>query len=186
MGIVARHIGHGAHTEQILLGLGVNQAVNGNGRVAQVDLRQLIHAMAALWLDEAVRQHAVEKRPCHGNAGLMQHGQIELQIVANLLHACRQENRGHALQPAAALDFILGEDHHKTLTRLPTQGQGHDARIAGIEVRGFQIEAKGLALAPGLQQAFECGFIGNEAVVMGRIVEGACLCGSRGEEILAA
>ena len=61
-----RH-GHIGHVELVGLGL-ADQLADRDGRVAEVDLGQVIHAVAHLRLDEAVGDHGVEELAAHRDA----------------------------------------------------------------------------------------------------------------------
>ncbi len=143
--LALRHVGHRRLGKEIVL-LQPDERAQRHRRVAQQALRQIVHAMPLLRLDERVRQHRVKKRPRHLQPLRQQHGEVELQVMPRLLHTRLGENRAELLQHRRRLRRRAREKHEPPLMRLPGEGDAHDLRLARVQRGRLQVKAEALQL----------------------------------------
>ena len=116
--VLRRDIGHGGLAEEIVL-LGADEAGDRHGRVAQIRLRKVIHAVALIRIDQGVRQHGVKERPADLDAMRKQHAEVEFEVVADFLGALAGEHRAEFFEHGLRRGFFAREVHEPAFMRFP-------------------------------------------------------------------
>ena len=98
--------------------------------------------MAHLRLDQAVRHHGVEQLPAYRDALPLEHAQVELEVVPDLLDAVRFQHRPELRQHPLRLSGVLRHGNVVAGVRRERERQPHQPRLFGVEAGGFSVEAK--------------------------------------------
>ena len=117
-GIFCCDIGHGGLAEEIVF-LSANERGDGHRGVVQVRFREVIHAMALIGIDQRMREHGIEIGSGDFNAMREQHTEVELEIVADLLDACADEEGAKFFEHRLRGCLLAWKEHEPACMRLP-------------------------------------------------------------------
>ena len=132
--------------------------------------------MAHLRLDEAVRDHRIEELPAHRNALPLEHAQVELEVVPDLLDAVRLQHGPELLQDRGCvrLERVVVWRHGDVVARVrrERERQPDQARLFGVEAGGFGVEAEAVQLLQGLNELRPLGSRGHQMILVRHVGNG--------------
>ena len=131
----------------LILALLPDEGGDGDRRIAQEGLRQIVHGPAQVRHGHVGRQHGVEDAAGHGDPVPPQHGEVELDVVPDELLAGVVEK---GLEFAGDLQYLLPALRHGYVIacmRFDREGESQDFAGLGIQARRFHVETEGRRLA---------------------------------------
>ena len=119
--------------------------------VAEQRLGEVVHGVALLGGDQRVGEHGVEERPGDLDAVLEQHGEVELEVVADLFGG-RGEHGAEVGQQG-----VRPDGRYHASCGLPAKAMPNRREREAVERGGLGVEAEaGLALARVVEQLADC------------------------------
>ncbi len=117
----------------LVLSLGADQRRNGNGRVAEQLLSQIVHPMALIRLHQIVHQHRVHQGALHPNAIVQQDLVVVLQVVTNLFNRRIFERATQRIKQGHGLGTVRRKRHKVGRMRLVRKGDADQLRFQRIQ-----------------------------------------------------
>ena len=80
--------GYGTHG-QLSFPFFANEGIYGNRGISQIGLREQIHIMTHIWIEQIVGNHGIKELPMNFNSVIGQYLQVILKVLSYLENRCR-------------------------------------------------------------------------------------------------